>query len=753
MSLNSTLTLTSSFELAGPLTIQDTTQTLETSGDLTTTTISAQIDGAGLFRKAGTGTLILTNFANGYSGGTAIVEGTLSVGANAYLGAVAAGLTLDGGTLRVGDGFTTARATTLGTAGGTVEVDGAIATFTGVLSGAGALTKTGAGELVLQGTGNSYAGGTFINAGSLNVATDSLLGGLAGGLTFDGGTLNVAGGFTSARSVTLMERGGTLDTSGPSATFAGIISGPGGLVRAGSANTIILTGDNDYAGGTTIESGVLQIGNGGTTGSIIGDVANDGGLIFSRSDAYLVANNISGAGSVTIQGGGIATLTGSNTHTGETRVFGLVVPVGSPAQGSTLVATANDNLGSPTGTIVLDLGSTLTFADSFEVTRSIQSRRREPSTIDTQNNIVTASGVVSGLAPLVKDGIGTLILTNTNSQVGGAVINQGTLQIGGGAGTGTLNGNVSIAANARLVFDRANAASFGGISGRGGPTTFGGIISGEGEVVQTGNGTLTALGVHTYTGGTTVEGGRLLVNGSIAGPAQVADGARLGGTGSIGGTVTIADGGGLAPGASVGTLTVGSLLLNPGSQLDYELGLPDIVGGTTNDLIIVTGALTLDGTLNIADAGGFSRGVYRLINYGGGAHRQRPADRRRAVAVRPGRHADLDRDRRPGQSDRQHRRLRPPVLGRRQHRRQRRGRGRHRDLDQRRDQLDRGRRRRQRAVAGRLCRVPGHRRHGDAGRDYRVRGHAVPHHGLCDRGRRLRPGRRARHDHPRRSRR
>ena len=81
--------------------------------------------------------------------------------------------------------------------------------------------------------------------------------------------------------------------------------------------------------------------------------------------------------------------------------------------------------------------------------------------------------------------------------------------------------------------------------------------------------------------------------------------------------MTIADGGQLTPGASVGTLTVGSLVLNPGSQLGYELGLPDIVGGTTNDLIVVTGGLTLDGTLYIADAGGFSRGVYRLIDYGG----------------------------------------------------------------------------------------------------------------------------------------
>ena len=84
----------------------------------------------------------------------------------------------------------------------------------------------------------------------------------------------------------------------------------------------------------------------------------------------------------------------------------------------------------------------------------------------------------------------------------------------------------------------------------------------------------------------------------------------------------------------------------PGSQLDYDLGLPDIVGGGTNDLVIVTGGLTLDGTLNIADAGGFSRGVYRLINYGGAL-----TDNGLLIGGLPTRfvaerHADLDLDRR-----------------------------------------------------------------------------------------------------------
>ena len=81
--------------------------------------------------------------------------------------------------------------------------------------------------------------------------------------------------------------------------------------------------------------------------------------------------------------------------------------------------------------------------------------------------------------------------------------------------------------------------------------------------------------------------------------------------------MTIADGGHLAPGQSAGTLTVGALMLSAGSLLDYEFSLPDVVGGDVNDLTVVNGALTLDGSLNLADAGGLSRGVYRIINYGG----------------------------------------------------------------------------------------------------------------------------------------
>ena len=147
------------------------------------------------------------------------------------------------------------------------------------------------------------------------------------------------------------------------------------------------------------------------------------------------------------------------------------------------------------------------------------------------------------------------------------------------------------------------------------------MISGSGTVTHQGTGTTTLTAVNSYTGLTSVNAGRLDVDGVIAGSAQVAADATLLGSGSINGTVTVLAGGHLTPGElpgeGAGTLRVGSLVLNPGSQLDYDLGIPDIVGGTVNDHLIVAGALTLDGVLNVTDLGGFSRGVYQLIGYGG----------------------------------------------------------------------------------------------------------------------------------------
>jgi fibronectin-binding autotransporter adhesin len=118
---------------------------------------------------------------------------------------------------------------------------------------------------------------------------------------------------------------------------------------------------------------------------------------------------------------------------------------------------------------------------------------------------------------------------------------------------------------------------------------FGGLISGSGTVIQVGTGTTVLSGNNTYTGHTNINGGTLRINGdqsAATGSVTVSSGSTLGGSR-------------IAPGNSPGTLTVGSLLLNAGSVLDFELGQANTVGGTQNDLINVNGDLTLDGILNV----------------------------------------------------------------------------------------------------------------------------------------------------------
>ncbi|WP_052726328.1 autotransporter outer membrane beta-barrel domain-containing protein [Devosia epidermidihirudinis] len=186
--------------------------------------------------------------------------------------------------------------------------------------------------------GGVYLGASDVSAvGTLNVlGTSSSRGvvetsGFAGGrgtanVTLDGGIIRATGDNANffrnygAQKITLGTSGGIFDTNGFNIDIAPEITGAGGLTKDG-LGTLTLTGSNSYGGGTTISAGTLQLGNGGTSGSISGNVANSGIVAFNRSDLVTFGGTIAGTGGVQQVGAGHTTLTGDNS--GLTGVSGI----------------------------------------------------------------------------------------------------------------------------------------------------------------------------------------------------------------------------------------------------------------------------------------------------------------------------------------------------------------------------------------------------------------------------------------------
>jgi outer membrane autotransporter protein len=263
--------------------------------------------------------LALGNFV-----GPNLITGTLSVTNEAELTTLGFGQFVDfqGGTLQTAAGLNDTHTLSLLTAG-TIDTNGFNSAFSGNIIGVGTLIKAGAGTLTLSGT-NTYMGGTTVSGGVLSVSSDTNLGAASGGITLAGGELlTTTDGFSTARAIDVRPNGG-LNTlaaaTGTTATYSGVLSDTGALVVGDSSNagTVVLTGNNSYSGGTTIVGGILQIGNGGTTGSIGGNVVDNGSLVFNRSDAITFSGIVSGTGSLSQTGSGSLTLTTANTYSGGT---------------------------------------------------------------------------------------------------------------------------------------------------------------------------------------------------------------------------------------------------------------------------------------------------------------------------------------------------------------------------------------------------------------------------------------------------
>jgi autotransporter-associated beta strand protein len=137
---------------------------------------------------------------------------------------------------------------------------------------------------------------------------------------------------------------GTVAGSNYSATIDSILSGTVRLSKTDLGN-LILTGDNTYSGGTNIAGGTLQLGDGTTNGSILGDIVDASVLALNPANGTTMALSgvISGAGSLRMTGAGTALLTGGNTYTGGTTISSGTLQIGDGSTNGSLPGNVVNN--------------------------------------------------------------------------------------------------------------------------------------------------------------------------------------------------------------------------------------------------------------------------------------------------------------------------------------------------------------------------------------------------------------------------
>jgi autotransporter-associated beta strand protein len=501
-----------------------------------------RIAGIATLTKSGTGQLTITN-ANTYTGGTTLNAGIINLGHNSALGT--GRLTVNGGTIR-SDSPTARTLSVATTVNGNYTLQAETGTYgdlvlSGVISGAGSLTKIGSGVLDLT-AGNTFTGGFNHNGGTVRVNNATALGAANSTVILaDGVTLSTTAG--TARTLTnvfhvngdlslgqatggtaVLTLAGWINLGGANrnittitnATISAVVTN-GGITKLGDA-TLTLSGNNLYTGNTTNLQGAL---NPGTTAAT---PFGTGGTL------YLAGGHI-------VTGGGRAAL-----------------PILNPI---VLLADCTWE-GSTTGTGFRDFpveGPISTVAGTLAL-----------------KNAGTATGIWN--VRLHTDG-----LNFTRPIVIGVTGDPGQVQLS------SMNTN-------------------GGVA-----QTFSGVLSGYGRVnraatVPGTGGTTILTAANTYSGGTTVADGTLLVNNTTGsatgtGAVYVYTNGVLGGTGTIAGAVIVTNGGVLSAGASVGVLTLqNGLDLSQGGTNLWELAANTTGGDGVNfdQLSLTGGNLALGGT-------------------------------------------------------------------------------------------------------------------------------------------------------------
>jgi alpha-galactosidase len=542
--------------------------------------------------KSGTGKLSL-GMANDFAGGTVINAGILQVGAGGTAGNLGSGPVLNNATLSFnhsnsfvlnnwfrdtnGSPAGTGRVLQLGPGNLVFGADNmlgaagshptqSLIVSPGSIAEAASFVPVGpvtlTGSTLFSSAGNSGAYPSWVLTGGLTVLSNpvtSLItnadigsdwaGPLAAVQLIDATTFNVGIGATNG--IDLLVPATLTHSYYNYGNF-------GKLIKTGSGK-MVLTGSNYYQNGTVISNGVLQIGNGGTTGNLppgYANVVNYSTLAFNRGDTYTWSPPAYVGGSGTIQQMGTGKL-----------VLNSYIPFNVPPSQSLYVgpqSTAETVQLTPIGMVTLN-GGTLSSSSG--------------------NSGGSPSWVLMGGVTVLANPI-TAVITNygTASDSTGPfsavqLVDPTTFNVA----HGTTN-DIDLLVPATLTHSYYDFGHFG-------------------TLIKTGLGTMVLSGSNLYQGGTTISAGVLLVNnptgsGTGSGGVTIQSGAMLGGTGYISGAVTAQPGSIFSPGAGIGKLTVGSLSLQGAAVMEINRSL-----SPSNDLVVVSGSLNFGGTLIVTNLG------------------------------------------------------------------------------------------------------------------------------------------------------
>jgi len=572
------------------------TRTLTLTGNNTgLNTLSAMIldDSAGFttaVTKTGPGTWVISA-SNSYTGPTSVQQGVLQFAASSGL---AGALVVNGGTATTADSFAAKSATVQQ---GLLQIAGGD-TLSGPLAVSG-------GNAILNGRLTATAA-TVLN-GSLQLFGGSSL---QSPLALSGGTLSVNNTAAGPTQTTTLSNGLTVGAASTLNLQAGASWNPSVAMIGGTGSFTV----NSAATINVASYGCLAVGDyplmdltGGTINGSMGFSGLTLGTLPPRVQAKLVANNQGGAEILDLDVTAVDTIkwSGAVNNTWDT-------------------TTANWALVSNSASTTYIQGDTVTFDDSAKTGTVSLPSLVQPNSVTVNNDALnytlsssTGTGGISGSAPLIKSGSGSLTLLTNNSYTGGTVINGGALILGDGAtaGAGSITGDVSLNSNSSVLqFNRPDTL------------TFPGSITGSGSLVQAGPGTTILTGSNSYSGSTTVSNGTLQIgNGGVSGSIPINNIVNNAGlifdtnktvtlVNTISGSGTTYINGGtlqLGDGTNVGSIS-GSVVTNstlalalPGSSVTYS----GVISGGSGGIALATSVVG-NQTLVLTASNGYTGPTY-----------------------------------------------------------------------------------------------------------------------------------------------